>query len=125
MYIEEKIIVPTNDFVFKRIFGYPGSEKITKRLLELIIEDDIESIDLGNSTILEKDLRDDKVGILDILAKGKDNTKYNIEMQMISKENIQDRMLFYWSKVFLRGIKEGNQYDELNKVVSILIAILN
>ena len=122
MYIEEKIIVPTNDFVFKRIFGYPGSEKITKRLLELIIEDDIESIDLGNSTILEKDLRDEKVGILDILAKGKDNTKYNIEMQMISKENIQDRMLFYWSKVFLRGIKEGNQYDELNKVVSILIA---
>ena len=53
--------------VFAQILNYEESQ----------LMQDIESIDLGNSTILEKDLRDENVGILDILAKGKDNTKYN------------------------------------------------
>ena len=33
-----KLLKPTNDYVFKRIFGYVGNEEITKVLLNAIID---------------------------------------------------------------------------------------
>ena len=62
-------VVPTNDYVFKRIFGRVGNEEITKSFINSILDTKIESVNLEGNTILEKDLLDDKVGILDIKAK--------------------------------------------------------
>ena len=66
---KEKLMVPTNDYVFKRLFGHKGNEEITKGLIKAILKQDIKSITLDENPILEKDLQDDKIGILDIKAK--------------------------------------------------------
>jgi len=57
----ENLLNPKIDYVFKRIFGHNGSENITKDLLECIMNIQISSLDLDKSTILEKELKDDKV----------------------------------------------------------------
>ena len=114
--LEQKI-----DYVFKRIFGYIGNEEITKGLISSIIGKEIGNIKLDNNTILEKDLLDDKVGILDIRAKIEDKINCNIEMQIVDRKNIEKRILYYWSKLYNMNIKTGKDYENLEKVIVILL----
>ncbi len=52
----------TIDYIFKRVFGYAGSEFVTNRLLSLITNQEIKDLVLDNNPILERDLVDDKIG---------------------------------------------------------------
>ena len=119
--IIEKLLNPKNDYVFKRIFGHIGNEDITASLIGSIIEKKITNVELDNNTILEKDLFDDKVGILDIRAKIDNNINCNIEMQVVDHSNIEKRILFYWSKMYSKSINAGKDYSELEKTIVILI----
>ncbi len=119
---KDKVMVPTNDYVFKRIFGHAGNEDITKALIKEILKRDIQKVELNENPILEKDLRDDKVGILDIKARLDDDSICNIEMQMVQNSNIEKRIMFYWSKLYFSGIHAGEDYNKLNKTIVILIA---
>lgn len=58
---KDKTMLPTNDYVFKRIFGYVGNEEITKGLVSSILNRNIREIKLDGSKILEKNLKDDKM----------------------------------------------------------------
>ena len=117
-----KLLDPKNDYVFKRIFGHSGNEQITKNLLESIIPDKIDKIELDSNPITEKDLLDDKVGILDIKAKlNNGNVNCNIEMQVVDQKDIEKRILFYWSKMYIQTISSGNDYESLKRCIVILI----
>lgn len=120
--IKNNAVVPTNDYVFKRIFGHVGNEEITKSLVSSIIGRKINSINLEGNTILEKDLLDDKLGILDIKAKLDDMVYCDIEMQVLNNKNIEKRIMYYWSKMYAAGIKRGEDFINLKKSISILIA---
>lgn len=122
MYIRE-LLKPTNDYVFKRLFGYVGNEEITKGLLSSIIEDvEINSVKLDCKEILEQDLSSDKFGILDIRAVLNNNVQCNIEMQIIDKKDIENRLLFYWSKLYSKSINLGSNYIEAQRTIIILFA---
>ena len=43
-------------------------------------------------------------------------------MQLIDKNNIIERMLYYWSKMYTKQIKAGEDYNKLEKTIVILIA---
>lgn len=86
---KSKVVIPTNDYVFKRIFGRVGNEIITKGFLNSILSEKIESVDLEGNVVLEKDFMDDKFGILDIKAKLDNEIVCNIEMQIINHKNIE------------------------------------
>ena len=88
-----------NDYVFKRIFGHKGNEKITKSLLEEITKTKINKIELAEEVNLGKNLMDDKIGILDIKAVIDGKIETDIEMQVAKSKDIIPRMLFYWSKM--------------------------
>ena len=120
--IKQNAVVPTNDYVFKKIFGQVGNENITKDFLSTILDKTIESVNLEGNTILEKDLFDEKIGILDIKAKLDNHVLCDIEMQVVNHRNTEKRILFYWSKLYSSGIKSGKNYDNLNKTICILIA---
>ena len=110
------------DYVFKRIFGHVGNEEITKDFLSSILKEKVSKIELDKNPILEKDLIDDKVGILDIKAEINDNTNVDIEMQIIDKNNSEKRILFYCAKLFTKTLKSGKDYNSLKKSIAILIA---
>lgn len=112
---------PKIDYVFKRIFGYIGNEDITASLLSSILKTGISNLELDSNPILEKDLLDDKVGILDIKAKLDNNINCNIEMQVVDKKNIEKRILYYWSKMYNKSISAGEDYGKLEKSIAILI----
>ena len=119
---EQKLLNLTNDYIFKRTFGYKESGEITKILLRDILQDDVSSVQLEYQTITEKELMDDKVGIMDIKAVLNGNTQCDIEMQVVNQHNIEKRILFYWAKMYTHSIKEGNEYNDLKKSICVLIA---
>ena len=108
------------DYVFKRIFGRVGNEEITKDLLSTIMKEPIEEIELDKNPILERDLLDDKLGILDIRTKVNKDTNINIEVQVVNKYEIEKRILYYWSKLYSQSIKKGENFSKLEKTVVIL-----
>ena len=116
-----KLLDLKTDYVFKRVFGHAGNEEITKNLLNSIIKEEITEIELDKNPILEKDLLDDKIGILDIKAKLNNNTNVDIEMQVVDHKNIEKRILFYCAKLFTSSLKSGYDYAALEKSISILI----
>ena len=116
---------PKMDIIFQAIFGEVGSENITKDFLEKILKRKIEKISLDKNPILGRELKDDKLGVLDIITELDGKEKCNIEMQLIDKNNIIERMLYYWSKMYTRQIKAGDDYNKLEKTIVILIADFN
>ena len=116
-----KLLNPKNDYVFQRIFGYEGNEEITKGLISSIIDDiEIKSIKLDCKRILERDLKDDKLGILDVRAILGNSMQCEIEMQVIDRKNIEDRILYYWSRLYSKSLKRANDYLKTKKTIIIL-----
>ena len=116
---------PKMDIIFQAIFGEVGSENITKDFLEKILKRNIEKISLDQNPILRRELKSDKLGVLDIITELDGKEKCNIEMQLIDKNNIIERMLYYWSKIYTKQIKAGEDYNKLEKTIVILIADFN
>jgi predicted transposase/invertase (TIGR01784 family) len=116
----DEVMVPTNDYIFKRIFGYEGNEKITQDLVSCIIPDKIESLSLNENRELERDLMNDKLGILDIKLRINGEIPTDLEMQIADQGNIVKRMLYYWSLMYSREIRKGEDYDILKRTIVIL-----
>lgn len=114
--------MPTNDFIFKKIFGSAGSEKITTSLLESILKIDITAIDLDKNPITEKEVLDDKLGVMDIRLEINGNIDCDVEMEMVNRGNIEIRLMRYVSKIFIRGLKVGEDYIEAKDSIAILVA---
>ena len=116
-----KTLSPKLDVVFQALFGEVGNESITKGFLETILERKIDSIDLSRNPILRREFKDEKLGVLDIIAKLDENEICNIELQIVDKKNIIERILYYWSRLYSRQIKSGEDYKISQKAIVILI----
>ena len=119
---KNKILSPTKDFVFQVLFGEVGNEEITKEFLEAILKEKIEKVDLSHNPILRRMKPDAKMGVLDVIAILDDNVKCNVEMQMTNEEDIIERILYYWGRTYIRGLKKAEKYKTLERTVTILIA---
>ena len=118
----KKMLSPKLDIVFQALFGDVGSEKITGRFLRSILKQEVSEVDLSQNTVLRREQEDDKLGILDIIAKVNEKEYCNIEMQLVDTGEIRERILYYWSKIYARQLKKGQKYRELEKTIVILIA---
>ena len=105
----------------KNYFGREETKSVTKELVGSILEEEITEIDLEQNPILEKNIKDEKIGILDIRAKLNNNTNCNVEIQLVDQKTIEKRALYYWSKMYIESIKAGHDYSELENGVVILI----
>ena len=118
---ENKILSPKLDVIFQALFGEVGSEKITKKFLESIMNKKIEKISLDRNPILRREFKDEKLGVLDIIAELDEKETCNVEMQVVEKDNIVERVLYYWSRLYSKGINAGQDYEILKKTIVILI----
>ena len=116
-----KTLSPKLDVVFQALFREVGNESITKGFLETILERKIDSIDLSRNPILRREFKEEKLGVLDIIAKLDKDEICNIELQIVDKKNIIERILYYWSRLYSRQIKSGEDYKILQKAIVILI----
>lgn len=116
----KKILSPKIDVVFHMLFGEQKHERITKKLIEDVIEEKVETIELEQTPYLWGEQVNDKVGIIDIRATINNKNPIDIEMQIVDNHDIEKRLLFYWSKLYLKQIKEGECYKNLNRSISII-----
>lgn len=116
----KKILSPKLDIVFHMLFGEQKHERITKKLIEDVIGEKVETIELEQTPYLWGEQVNDKVGIIDIRATINNKNPIDIEMQIADRKNIEKRLLFYWSKLYLKQLKEGEDYQELNRSISII-----
>ena len=112
----------SNDYVFKRIFGKGGNERILKSLLEAILKIHIQKIEIKNPEI-PKETIDEKLSILDIRAEINESTIIDIEMQVGNTTAIDRRLVVYNAKLIAGDIKVSEEYNKAKD--TIVICILN
>jgi predicted transposase/invertase (TIGR01784 family) len=61
-------------------------------------------------------------GILDIKAEINNGIQCDIEMQVIDYKDIENRLLYYWSKMYMQSIRVGEQYNLLKKTIIVLVS---
>ena len=115
-------ILPTNDVIFKMIFGDKRHPRILIHFLNSVIRPNspITSIDI-KQTELSKDLVSQKGVRLDIVATTENNEIISIEMQKSREPHMVARSLFYWSKLFSGQLEVSESYKDLHRTISINI----
>ena len=105
------------------IFGDPENKTALIGLLREII--DIPEEEYAHIEIIDPNLRVNKSygksGILDIKLTTKSGQRINVEIQIRKASDLKQRILFYASKMVAEQLKEGEKYDKIRKVISIMI----
>ena len=118
---ESLILTLTNDYLFKLLLGSEENKVCLQDFLECVR--DMPSGLIAALELLDKELTKgamtDKTGILDVKLRLKDGTTIDIEIQNSWSAEFIPRTLFYWSKMYLEGFKEGEPYTSLTKCITI------
>ncbi len=61
------------------------------------------------------------MGILDVLVKINQEEYCNVEMQMVEKDNLIERILYYWSRIYGKNLNGSDDYIELKRTIGVLI----
>ena len=105
------------------IFGDPENKTALIGLLREII--DIPEEEYAHIEIIDPNLRVNKSygksGILDIKLTTKSGQRINVEIQIRKASDLKQRILFYASKMVAEQLKEGQKYNKIRKVISIMI----
>jgi predicted transposase/invertase (TIGR01784 family) len=115
-----KLFSLTVDFAFKALFA-PNPDL----LMDLLNSfpsfqgyNRIKNLKVLNPEIPKK-ISDEKLSILDIRAENENGENFLIEMQAFPQSSFSKRTLYYWAKVYSRGLGKGHKYENLKKVYSV------
>jgi predicted transposase/invertase (TIGR01784 family) len=116
------ILPPTNDWIFKLLFGDERHKDNTIALLKSFLdlpggEFDISFMD----TALKPETDEDKTGIVDIKLKTKTGELIDVEIQVNPFPDLGKRISFYKSKLIVEQIGEGERYDVIQRVICVCI----
>lgn len=118
-------VKPLNDFIFKKVFGEKGNEDILISFINAVLKrtnkEPIVEIEIIDNKQLTKEVINDKTGIIDVRARTAKGENVDIEVQLTDQGNMDKRTLFYWGKMYLENIKQGEDYTSLEKVIAINI----
>ena len=126
---KDDIEVKTLSDLFARyLLGKNGNEDLLENLVNATLSDfnfeevkDLEIIDPFN---LSENI-DLKESIIDVKAKTKDNKTVIIEFQLCGNMNFLDRIFYYISKNIVNELHEGEDYQEVQKIISINLLDFN
>ena len=120
--MDKKPLSPTNDFVFKKVFG--ENMTVLGDFLKAVL--DLPPEEYQGLIVVDPHLRreniEDKLGILDIKIKTKSQKTIDVEVQVKAQPSIWKRMQYYTAKMLVEQVQSGNKYEQLTKAISILIA---
>ena len=107
-------------FIFYKVMQ---DKELCKRLLEIILNVEIERIEYpeGEKTI---EVKNDAKGIrLDIYVKDEEATIYNVEMQTVHTTNLPQRSRYYQNLIDVNLLGRGEDYRALNRSFVIFICM--
>lgn len=113
-----------NDVFFKYTLGSTERKNWTLNFLNITLDlkgnQQFKDISFSDKDLLPQEL-DEKLSILDILATANDGTIVNIEVQVCKDKFMADRSLYYWSRILGGQLHKKDTYDQLNKVISLIL----
>ena len=115
-----KIVSPKSDFCLKELLS---NTVVLRHFISDVLgipAEQIRSLRLAG-TFLWKRYKNQKLGILDVLAEMNDDTKIDIELQVKMSRFWDRRQLFYLSKMYTSELRFGEDYDRLKHCVCISI----
>ena len=115
-------IDPRVDFAFKLMLGSPLHTAVTVHFLNALLRPKVPivSVEILNP-LVGKDRSEDKIIVLDVLARDAQGRLFNIEIQTRIPLSFPSRLLYYNSKNYLRQIQEGDSYEKLCPAISICL----
>ena len=115
-------IDPKVDYAFKLVFGSPDHTAVTIHFLNAVLElpQPISWVEILNP-IHGQDFSDDKLSVLDVLARDAEGRRYNIEMQTTLPAELVKRITYYNCGNYIRQLKSGEPYGQLRPAISICV----
>ena len=118
----QQLLKPKNDIVFQSLFT-KNNAKITKAFVEALIGRKVKNIEINNEKELQREKPEDKLGILDLQLDLDGKEKLDVEVQLIERHNLAERLLYYFSRMYGETVKRSENYIEAQRVM--LIAIVD
>ena len=118
-------LLPTSDYVFKRIFGDPNNlydilADFLKAVIPDLQNDELEKIILRDTHVLPN-IQDDKFCILDVMVELKSGKLIDIEVQVINRKDMEQRTCFYLSHLVSSQLSSGERYKNIKPTIAIII----
>jgi predicted transposase/invertase (TIGR01784 family) len=120
---EPKFFAPTNDFVFKMIFGDERNTDILTDFLQAVLDlppEEYADIQLADPHA-RREREKDKLGILDVRMRTATGQLIDIEIQVSDTPFMRERIIFYLSKLVTGQIGKGMDYENIKRAISIVI----
>lgn len=111
-----------NDLLFKFIFGHKENKEITLSFINAVLglEGERAFVDLRFADReIDPEEENGKGSALDLLCMTNDETQINIEVQVQKRENMGQRSLYYWAKLYQSTLGRGENYENLRRTVAI------
>jgi len=116
---------PLNDYLFIKIMGEKGAEEQCLAFLNAVLADSrqkpIKLVKILENRIITPEILGNKTSILDLHALDENDNKYEIEVQKKDFHNMEKRTLLYWAREYTGAISAGDDYNELQRVITINI----
>jgi len=120
---EVSMLLPKSDVIFKLFFSDERNIDLLKDFLKSIL--DLPDDEYNEITVIDPHLlREhpaDKLGILDVKLTSKTGKILHLEMQVLPIPNMESRVVFYQAKMIVEQIGDGDDYEKINRVISIVI----
>ena len=113
-----------NDAFAKYIFANEDRKLLTMDLVNSFFEFE-GTAQITDFTFSDRELDPDrqrgKGVVLDVVGKSSDRTLTNVEIQLQQFDDMDRRTLYYWSQLYNRRLLGGEDYENLNRTVTINI----
>ena len=112
---------PTNDVIFKYLFGREQNKKLLEGLIKAFLDLEVEIREVQEESTMPSSYIGGKEFRLDILAKTKEGMMIDIEVQNKDYKEMPKRMVLYPSRIESNELKRGEEYGEVKRVISMWI----
>lgn len=115
-------IDPQVDFACKMMLGSPEHPSVTIHFLNSMVPLQVPVVEVEIlNPIVGKERTEEKVIVLDVLARDRLGRLFNIEMQTRLPLAFSNRLLLYNCKNYVRQLRSGEEYEDLCPAISICI----
>ena len=121
--MSEPILPPKSDTVFQLLFGDPRNVDLLADFIKAAIDipdDEYRDIVIVNPN-LTREYPDRKLGVVDLRVTTRTGQIVHVEIQRYPFPTMRGRIIFYDANMLVGQIGESEKYDNLKRVISILI----
>ena len=117
-------LLPTNNIVFKRLFGDAHNADILLAFLNAVLED-VGEAPLAKTKLfnphLHKKTAQDKQTFLDIIGYSADGELVNLEILVSNQQNMQKSPMLNWAELYVGQMVKEKSFSSLHRTITITI----